>query len=87
MDGEEWHEEWDSWDEIANRVVGLFQFGIDDSKIYSEPYQPSDSQKVVFDGLSNFWQGQVTSFRKIYNDGFVLGKKLNGFSGFSLLND
>jgi len=71
LDGKEWDEEWDSWDEVAIRAVQLHKMGFEDYKrgvVY--PCKP----------MGNDPQGRANpqaDFVRIYKDGQLLARSGN----------
>jgi len=66
-----WNEEWDSWSEVAERVLRLYNCGIADGLIHDTCYAYPRSEQPE----QRWNRTNVNSFIKIYSEGFASGKK------------
>lgn len=76
MDGKGWDEDCRSWNESANGIMDLLDYGFEDSLTHDKPYKPSrkvEKNTILLDGNKN----NIYTFRKMYEKGFQYGKQMH----------
>lgn len=65
MEGQEWDEQWDSWDEISGRIEELIRMGYDDYKNGITNFLDSCKKPKV----KYCYVGEIYAFRNMYSFG------------------